>query len=65
MQRHIWVSLDDVDEAILQSGDELRSVVGAGLGDGNGVVVDTVGDADDVQLVPDGLAAAHALLAGS
>ena len=32
--------------------------------DGNGVVVDTVGYADNVQFVPDAVFAAHALLAG-
>ena len=56
--------VDDVDEALLQSVDQLGGVVGAFLGNGNGVVVDAVGNADDVQLIPDGVGTAHTLLAG-
>ena len=56
--------IDYVDEAILKSRYYFGGVILAGLGDGNGVVVYTVGHADNVELVPDGLGAAHALLAG-
>ena len=59
-----FIGVDDVDEALLQSVDQLGGVVGAFLGNGNGVVVDAVGDADDIQLIPDGFGTAHALLAG-
>ena len=56
--------IDYVDEAILKSRYYFGGVILAGLGDGNGVVVYTVGHADNVELVPDGLGAAHALLTG-
>ena len=57
--------VDDVDERLLHRGDELRIVnIRVRLGDGDGVVVDARGHADDVQLIPDGIGAAHAGLAG-
>ena len=59
-----FIGVDYVDEAILQGGLKLVGIEGAGLGDGNGVVIDTVGNAYNVKLVPYGLAAAHALFAG-
>ena len=59
------IGVDDVDQRGLQRIDELR-IVDFRLrgGDGDGIVVDARGHADDVHLVPDGIGAAHAGLAG-
>ena len=59
-----FLGVDDVDEAVLQSLDQLGSVVLTLLGDRNGIVVDAIGNANDVQLIPDRITAAHALLTG-
>ena len=64
--RFTFIGVDQVDQSLLNCRDELGIVYfGNGLGDRNGVVVDTIGYADDIELVPDGVIAAHACLAGS
>ena len=54
------IGIDDVDQAVLHGLDKLGVVhFRLCLCDGNGIIVNALGDADNIELVPDGIGTAH------
>ena len=58
------IMLGDVNEAVLKSFTDFRSIVRAFLRNRYGVIINTIRHTDDVEFIPDGGTAAHALLTG-